>query len=167
MTKTLNDYMQERYTVILIEEEDGSYFARIKELPGCMTVGTDLQNALEMLEDAKREWLACAFEHNDPIPLPEAETQQPQQYSGKIHLRAPKSLHRKLAEQAVADGVSMNTYIVSLLAEKSAQQPWIRIFQQFCSKTASYTNLWNYPTQATLNYVPSKKHQHSHNQGGC
>lgn len=37
-------------------------------------------------------------------------------YSGKLLLRMPKSLHRRLAEEADRENVSLNQYIVSLLS---------------------------------------------------
>ena len=42
-----------------------------------------------------------------------------EQYSGEATLKMPKSLHRKLAEAAEAEGVDLNQYLVSLLTEHS------------------------------------------------
>lgn len=116
MKRTVEEYMDLPYTVELIPD-DGSCLAKIKELEGCMTVGDNPADALEMLEDAKREWLTVAFEDGFEIPLPESMREVKQ--SGKFALRMPKSLHQKLAEEAEADGVSLNQYIVALLAEKN------------------------------------------------
>jgi antitoxin HicB len=38
-------------------------------------------------------------------------------YSGKWQMRTPKTLHRRLAEQARREGVSLNTLAVTLLAQ--------------------------------------------------
>lgn len=43
-----------------------------------------------------------------------------QDYSGKTTLTMPKTLHRKLAEAAKAEGVDLNQYIVTLLSEQNA-----------------------------------------------
>lgn len=40
-------------------------------------------------------------------------------YSGQFKLRIPKSLHRRLAEHAKEEGVSMNQYCVYLLSQGS------------------------------------------------
>lgn len=37
-------------------------------------------------------------------------------YSGQTRIRIPVSLHRRLAEQAEFEGVSLNTYIIYLLS---------------------------------------------------
>jgi len=71
---------------------------------------------LANLEEARRLWLEAAYEHGDEIPLPSTE----REYSGRVLVRMPKSLHRRLDEEAKAEGVSLNQYIVSLLAERSS-----------------------------------------------
>lgn len=37
-------------------------------------------------------------------------------YSGKLNIRIPKSLHQQLSEAAAKDGVSLNQYIVYKLS---------------------------------------------------
>lgn len=46
------------WTVEMRRSHDGSIFARIVELPGCMTEGADRQKALRNLDEALRLWLA-------------------------------------------------------------------------------------------------------------
>jgi len=115
----LEHYMNLPYTVEIVPYQDGGFFARIKELEGCMTEGETLKETLELLEDAKRAWLETALEDGLEIPLPESMREE-KEYSGKILLRLPKSLHKKLAESAQKEEVSLNTYIISLLSEKHA-----------------------------------------------
>lgn len=38
-------------------------------------------------------------------------------YSGKLNIRIPRSLHRRLSLEAKADGVSLNQYILYKLAQ--------------------------------------------------
>jgi predicted RNase H-like HicB family nuclease len=116
-TRTIDDLMNLPYTVE-ITPDDGSFFVKIKELEGCMSVGDTVADAVAMIEDAKREWLHAAIKEDIDIPLPEA--MQADRYSGKFPLRLPKSLHRKLAESAEREGVSLNQYLVTLLAERNA-----------------------------------------------
>jgi predicted RNase H-like HicB family nuclease len=52
----------------------GGWFAKIVELPGCMTVGETQADALEMLEDAKLTWLSGSILAGDVIPEPKAMT---------------------------------------------------------------------------------------------
>ena len=57
----------------------------------------------------------------DSKPIaPEANSASTEDYSGKTMLTMPKTLHRKLAEAAQAEGVDLNQYIVTLLSEQNA-----------------------------------------------
>jgi antitoxin HicB len=115
MKITVEEYMELPYTIEITPDE-GSYFVKVKELDGCMSVGESEIDALAMIKDAMREWINAAVEDGIEIPLPQA--MQADRYSGKFPLRLPKSMHRKLAEAAEQDGVSLNQYLVMLLSEK-------------------------------------------------
>ena len=99
----------------LTEEEGGGYIAEYLDLPGCMSDGETIEEAIANAEDAKRCWIAAMKEAGRPTPPPSVEPTEG--YSGKWLLRAPKSLHRRLAERAKREGVSLNTLAVTLLAE--------------------------------------------------
>ena len=69
--KDLDYYMGLPYTVeVKQDEEDGSYFAKIVELPGCMTWAETYEELGPMIEDAKRGYIEDSLEHGDPIPEP-------------------------------------------------------------------------------------------------
>ncbi len=114
MEKTIDFYMNLPYTRELIPEFDGSWFVRIKELPNCMSHGETPEDALNMINDAMRGWLEVELEDGEFIPEPRQE----EEYSGKFNIRVPKSLHRKLVEIAALEGVSLNQWINTALAEK-------------------------------------------------
>ncbi len=108
-------YMALPYRIEIILDE-GGYVVAIPDLPSCMSQGTTAEEALEMIRDAQKVWLTSALTHGDPIPAPRPEPT----YSGKLLLRLPKALHRRLAEGADGDGVSLNQYVVALLAKGDA-----------------------------------------------
>lgn len=112
----LEYYLNLKYPVLLVPEPEGGFTALIPDLPGCVSVGETQEEALKNVEEARQLWLETAYEYGDEIPLPSPE----REYSGRILLRMPKSLHRRLAEEAEAEGVSLNQYILSLLSERSA-----------------------------------------------
>ncbi|CAG1009339.1 hypothetical protein ANRL4_04026 [Anaerolineae bacterium] len=68
--KDLSYYLSLPYTIELIPDEDGFWFAQIPLLRGCMTQGASRAEALEMLDDAKRLWLESALARGIPIPEP-------------------------------------------------------------------------------------------------
>ena len=114
--KTLDYYMSLPYTVEIKKTEEG-YFAKVVELPGCMTWTEDFAGLQEMIEDAMATWIEDALEDGDPVPEPEDAND----YSGRLNLRIPKSLHRDLARRATEEKVSLNQLMVSELARSAGR----------------------------------------------
>ena len=92
-------------------DEGGGYLVEFPDLPGCMSDGETVEEAIANGLDAKHAWLTVAREEGRPIPQPGG------QLSGKWVQRVPKSLHTRLVERAEREGVSLNTLVVSLIAE--------------------------------------------------
>lgn len=99
------------------DEGDQYWVAEIPDLPGCVADGDTPEEAVESLEEAKRLWIEARLENGHPIPEP-TDTRG---YSGRLLLRMPKSLHRKLAAQSRREGTSLNMYVVSLLSGRAAE----------------------------------------------
>lgn len=116
--KDLEYYMGLPYKIVLYPAREGGYVVELPELPGCLTQAETLEEAYSMAEDAKKAWLLDALEHGDTIPQPEKEPE----YSGRILLRTPKSLHRELVQHAKKEGVSLNQYINFQLAKGLRRQ---------------------------------------------
>ena len=55
----------------------GKVYARVPDLPGCITTGKDLNEALDMIADAASIWLVSAEDHDDPIPEATPQTELP------------------------------------------------------------------------------------------
>ena len=112
MEKDLKYYLSLPYEERIFPSPEGGFVGTVPDLPGCITQAETKIELLEMLEDAKKCWLESALETGDNI----AEPNYNEKYSGKCQLRLPKSLHKKLAEAADAEGVSLNqmaTYLIS------------------------------------------------------
>jgi predicted RNase H-like HicB family nuclease len=81
-----------RFTARLLSgDEGGGYLIEFPDLPGWMSDGETIEEAITNGEDAKRCWIAAMNEAGRPIPPPSVEPAEG--YSGKWQLRAPKSLH--------------------------------------------------------------------------
>ena len=112
--KSVNEYMKLPYRMEIIPDNDeGGFVVSFPELPGCLTTGETIEEAIRNAEDAKRAWLTAAIEEGITINEP----QELEQYSGQFKLRIPKSLHRQIAQQAKNEGISMNQYCVYLLSK--------------------------------------------------
>ena len=110
--KDLHYYMELKYPFTLEQDDDGSYFIQFPDLPGCMTCGKTLEEAIEMGNDAKKCWIVTALKDKAFIPEPKVVDDYPDNFK----LRLPKTLYKQLANNANAEGVSMNQYCLYLLS---------------------------------------------------
>lgn len=112
----MEHFLSVPYAVRVYREPDGSGFtAEIPDLPGCITCADTLDEVWALIDDAKRGWLELALADGDPIPEPAPPLEE--QPSGKFTVRVPRSLHRKLSEEARREGVSLNQFVTVALAE--------------------------------------------------
>ncbi|WP_293126738.1 type II toxin-antitoxin system HicB family antitoxin [Microcoleus sp. bin38.metabat.b11b12b14.051] len=109
----LEYYLSLKYAISFYPDPEGGYTVLIKDLPGCMSVGETLSEAMENIEEARELWIETAFECDHEIPLPAAEVE----YSGSLSLQIPKSLHRNLADNAEREGVSIEQHILAVLSK--------------------------------------------------
>ena len=115
--KPLSYYLSLEYTFEVIADPDGGYVIRFPDLPGCISQTDDLKDVPWIVDEIRELWIEGEYEDGRSIPLPT----YPEEYSGKFNLRIPKSLHRKLAESAAADGVSLNQYVTMLLSGRDTE----------------------------------------------
>jgi len=97
-------------------DEDGGFIATVPELEGLSAFGKTQGEALAELEVAADAYLESWRASGRPLPSPEKVST----YSGQLRLRMPKSLHARMAQSASNQGVSLNTYLVSLLSDRQA-----------------------------------------------
>ncbi|MEW6080440.1 MAG: type II toxin-antitoxin system HicB family antitoxin [Bacillota bacterium] len=117
VSRDLEFYMSQNYPITLralTQEEGGGWFAEIKELPGCMADGETEQEALANIQASKKLWLSAALKRGRRVPMPQVDDQE--EYSGRLTVRMPKSLHRKIAALARKEGSSLNQFILAALA---------------------------------------------------
>ena len=94
-------------------DEDESYIALCPEFPGLSGIGDTVEEAIAELQIA----LDGAIETYQAEGWSLPEPRQQHDYSGKLLVRMPKSLHRRLAQQAEEEAISLNTLVVARLSE--------------------------------------------------
>ena len=105
MTRAVNPYAY-NITVREIDFDSAPHFeARVKELPDGREYGASYGEAYELASDTI-ETAAAMFDEERRSSPPPAGVQE--DFSGRVTLRLPKSLHRALADRAVDQGVSLN-----------------------------------------------------------
>lgn len=98
-------------------EGEVCFEARVLELPDIAEYADSAQEAYELAVDAIQTTAEVMAEKQNAMPAP---ADMPGEFSGRVTLRLPKTLHRSLAEMAASESVSLNQYIVSLLSYFSA-----------------------------------------------
>jgi len=96
--------------------EGGGWLAEVPDLPGCISDGQTREEAIHNVEDAIAARIPTAREFDDTVPLPGGGDRP----SGRWVMRVSKTLHRRLAERARAEGVSLNARGSQHLAEGNA-----------------------------------------------
>lgn len=106
-------YMHKPYHKVISGDSNDGFLVQVVELPGCMTAAETEAEALAQLPEAMSLWLETMLLDGSPIPEPDSEPR----YSGRLHVRMPKSLHERLVNQAKSEGTSLNQWVVTLLAQ--------------------------------------------------
>jgi len=89
------------------------YEARVKELPDLAEYGETADEAYALVVDAIETAMAAYADRGRAFPPPLQPTED---FSGRVTLRLPKSLHRSLVQMAEDEGVSLNQHLVNVLS---------------------------------------------------
>jgi predicted HicB family RNase H-like nuclease len=104
------------YQRVLVPDPAGGFTALIREFPGCIAEGETAAEAYEALERTAHAWLEAVLEQGGTVPPPPVESE----FSGRVALRLPKTLHARAVACARYEGVSLNTFLVAAIAERVA-----------------------------------------------
>ena len=142
-----------KYSVaIKWSDEDNGFIATVPELPGLSAFGKTKGKALSELNIAAEAYLETLEEAGEKLPVPEKLSH----YSGQFRLRMTKSLHAKLATAAENEGVSMNTYIVSLLSERQGEKEKVDFFRQLIEEVQKLQPVGQFE-KTTMEYFQKSK----------
>jgi antitoxin HicB len=114
------EYMHE--IAPLTNEDGGGFLISFPDLPGCMSDGETIEEAVANGRDAFSAWISAVADQGKPIPKPTAKPAEMQEVSGKFVARLPKSLHARLVVRAKQEGVSLNTLVLTFIAEGLGQK---------------------------------------------
>lgn len=112
-----------------LNENDGSYTITFPDLPGCISEGKSLENALYMAEDALRVWLQYALDEKEDISAPSALQQitaEPGEFVNLVRVslkdnravRRTVSIPKWMDEQVAAAGISLSRVLQDALKER-------------------------------------------------
>jgi antitoxin HicB len=94
----------------LSKEEGGGYLVEYPDIPGCMSDGETIDEAIANGREALRDCMEVFKESGRKIPKATIEAAQWRQ-------RLPRTLYSKLTKQAENEGVSINSLVTAIIAE--------------------------------------------------
>ena len=110
-TKTIRHLDRYQFTVRpLSKEEGGGYLVEYPDIPGCMSDGETVEEAIAHGREALQDCLEVFKESGRKLPKPSVEAAQWRQ-------RLPRTLYSKLTAQAETEGVSINSLVTAIIAE--------------------------------------------------
>ncbi len=90
---------------------DEEFVATVAEFPSLSWLDADQLLALKGVEQLVSDIIADLLESGDEVPQPLSS----RTFSGRLNLRVDPELHRRLAMEALNEGVSINRYASQLL----------------------------------------------------
>ena len=105
------------YTALFTPIEDGSgYYAKVPDLPGCITTGSSLSDAIEQITDAMSAWLVVAEDEGEPIVPPTPQDELVTQPGTICSLISADTIdyRAKTDTRAVRKNVSLPNWMVQL-----------------------------------------------------
>ncbi len=94
-------------------EEVGGFLISYPDFSDCISDGETVEEALANGQDALKSTIAAIKSKDLVVPLPNSGGVA----SGKFVARVPRSVHVRLTSRAKAEGVSLNTLVLSFIAE--------------------------------------------------
>ena len=119
MIEATHDLLSMPYTRIFRAADENDFTSEVMEFPGCFATGDTAEEAMENLEEAMVMWVEAERETGHDIP----ESLVLDEYSGRMTLRIPSSLHQRAALEAQREEVSLSRLLSAAVASYVGSQP--------------------------------------------
>lgn len=114
LERRVREVVARSYPMRVWRDPDGHFVADAPDIDGCVGTGGPTDEAIEDLREAMASWIEARLIVG--LAIPEPHPPDTSNFSGRLLLRMPKSLHRDLANAAEREGTSINQVIVALIA---------------------------------------------------
>ena len=94
-------------------EEGGGFLISFQDFSECLSDGESVEEALKNGREALKSTIAALKAEGRPVPAANGGGVA----SGKFVARVPKTVHAQLATRARAEGVSLNTLVLTFIAQ--------------------------------------------------
>ena len=97
----------------LTADEGGGFLISYPDFSDCISDGDSVEEALKNGPDALKATIAALEAKAMPVPAPNGGGVA----SGKFVARVPKTIHAQLTTRARTEGVSLNTLVLTFIAQ--------------------------------------------------
>jgi len=97
----------------LPDEDGGGFLISFPDFSECISDGETVEEAIVNGRDALKATIATLKARKLAVPAPNSGSAD----SGQIMARVPKTVHAQLATRAKAEGVSLNTLVLTFIAQ--------------------------------------------------
>ena len=116
-----------------LNEDDNTYTITYPDLPGCVSEGKSLENALYMAQDALNTWLGYALDEKEELPPAsplQSITPERNEFVNLVRasvrdnraVRRTVSIPKWMDEQVTAAGISLSRVLQDALKERLGTQ---------------------------------------------
>lgn len=121
------------YPAVFHANDDGSYTITYPDIPGCISEGKSLENALYMAQSALTQWMEYLIEKKEAAPTVSPLKEIPVDQSEFVNLvradikdtravRRTVSIPKWMDEQVAASGISLSRVLQDALKERLGVQ---------------------------------------------
>ena len=114
--------MKYTYTAVLTPTGEGNrYFARVPDLPSCITTGENLADTIDMITDAASGWLVVAEDKDMPIAPPTDQKDIPHEENAVLSIIAVDTLayRAETDTKAVRKNVSIPAWMARMADKRN------------------------------------------------
>lgn len=103
----------------LLPDDGGGFMFTMPDIPGVMADGETIDEAMADGRQAFENTVSALLDMGRDVPAPTLRSEDfaPIAASGRFVSRVPRSIHAQLVMRAKREGVSLNTLVLSLIAE--------------------------------------------------
>lgn len=132
-------------------DEDNGFIATVSELQGLSAFGETQEEAVKELQLAMEVFLESLESSGEVLPPPNKLVR----HSGQTRLRMPKRLHAELAFEAENEGISLNSYIVTILAERHTERQTAKVLTKIMDNIRKTQTAATFGLMANTNTIKS------------
>lgn len=98
-----------------IHQEDGTFYASVPDVPGCITTGSSLSDAIDQISDALAGCLCVLEDEGEPVPAPSDQSAIPTEAGDTCTLvRVDTIAYRALTDtRAIRKNVSIPAWMAA------------------------------------------------------